>query len=195
MPWWNRPQTLFDMSTTELRKQDKLLDIDVRKLQRRLDGVLADKQKLFQQGAKEKSPEGRRMLAQQFEMKTAEQLMLGRQMNIRMKEKMTIQRLSLCRESRAHTRAEGFRISAKDIAKIQGLIENDAVRSDLYQQQLDDILSIGHEVDEAAILGISAGSQQVMDVWEQMDTGLIQDEQEAFGEADKRVREKQKADE
>ena len=40
---------------------------------------------------------------------------------------------------------------------------------------------------------LTPGSQHVLDVWEQMDTGLMKDTSEAFDEADRRVRERHQA--
>ena len=53
----------------------------------------------------------------------------------------------------------------------------------------------GYEVflAEEGESALSPGSQQVLDVWEQMDTGLIKDAGEAFDEADRRVRERHQA--
>jgi hypothetical protein len=47
-------------------------------------------------------------------------------------------------------------------------------------------------VDEGRA-GLSEAGRSVLKVWEQMDTGLIKDTSEAFEEADRRVREQQKA--
>ena len=58
--------------------------------------------------------------------------------------------------------------------------------------KLDDMLKIGREEGEGSL---SPGSQQVLDIWDQMDTGLMKDSGEAFEEADRRVRERHKASE
>ena len=72
------------------------------------------------------------------------------------------------------------------------MIESDAVSTEMYQERLDEILSLGAEADEGKT-GLSESGQTVMDIWDKMDTGLIADKNEAFDEADRRVREQQSA--
>ena len=66
------------------------------------------------------------------------------------------------------------------------LIETDAVRAEVYQERLDEILSVGAEIDQGAA-SISDAGQSVMNVWEKMDAGAITDQNEAFDEADRSV--------
>jgi hypothetical protein len=135
------------------------------------------------------------VLAQEFEMKTSEQLMLARQLNIRSKEMLTVSRLRMLRENAERAALHGNRlglISEKDLLRLSRLIENDAITAEMYQQRLDEVLAIGAGVDEGRA-GLSEAGQSVLKVWEQMDTGLIKDRSEAFEEADRRVREQQKA--
>jgi hypothetical protein len=83
-------------------------------------------------------------------------------------------------------------ISEKDILKLGKLIENDAVRAEVYQERLDEVLAIGAGVDEGTT-GLSEAGQTVMDVWDKLERGAIGDQAEAFDEADRRVRERQQA--
>lgn len=187
----NKP--LSRMNRSELRQQELLLEKERDQLLKKVEKLAREKQTLFQRGQAEKTPEVRRMLAQEFELKTSEQLMLGRQLNIRTKEAMTVTRMRMLRENAERTRAYGDRagmISERDVMTLQRLIENDAVSTEMYQERLDEILVMGAEVDQGAT-GIGAAGQQVMDIWEKMDTGLISDAQEGFEEADRRVREHQ----
>ena len=76
-----KEKTLSELSTAELRREEILLTKDRDKLFKKVEQVAADKQKIFQQGATQKSPELRKALAMQFELKTQEQLLVGRQLN------------------------------------------------------------------------------------------------------------------
>ena len=190
-----RKKPLSQMTRSELRRQELMLEKDRTQLMNRLTKLADSKQKLFERGAKERSPEVRRMLAQDFELKTSEQLMIGRQLNIRSKEMMTVSRLRMLRENADRAAGTGSRlglVSEKDILRLGKLIENDAIKTDLYRERLDEILKLGAEVDEGAATFTEAG-QSVMDVWEQMDRGALEDAGEAFDEADRRVREQQSA--
>jgi hypothetical protein len=186
-------KSLSSMNRQELRRQELLLDKECTQLLKRIEKIGAEKQTLFERGAGEKLPELRRMLAQQFEVKTSEQLMISRQLNIRSKESMTVTRLRLLRENAERAKAHGSKlglVSEKDLIRLGKLIETDAISTEMYQKRLDEILSLGAEVDEGGT-GLSEAGRQVMDIWEKMDTGLIADKTEAFDEADRRVREQQ----
>jgi hypothetical protein len=189
-----RKKRLSQMTRSELRRQELLLEKERTRLLNRMTRIATDKQKLFDQGVGERVPEVRKMLAQEFELKTTEQLMLARQLNIRSKEMMTVSRLRMLRESadRMGTGTSLGRISEADILKLGRLIESDSIRAEVYQEKLDEILSVGAEVDQGAA-AISRAGQGVMDVWEKMDRGAIADAQEGFDEADRSVREKQAA--
>ena len=188
-----RDKPLSKMTRRELRRQELLLEKDRGQVLKRVEKLAAQKQSLFEKGANEKTPEVRRMLAQEFELRTSEQLMLSRQLNIRTKEMMTVTRIRMLRENSERAKAHGNKlglVSEKDIARLGKLIESDAISSEMYQQRLDGILSLGASVDEGAA-GLSEAGQSVMDIWDKMDGGLITDGNEAFDEADRRVREQQ----
>jgi hypothetical protein len=192
-----RRKPLSQMTRSELRRKELLLEKDRNQLLNKINKLAADKQALFDRGAKEKTPEVRRALAQEFEMKTSEQLMLSRQLNVRSKEMLTVSRLRMLRENADRARETGGRlglVSEKDLLRLGTLIENDSIKTEMYQQRLDDILKIGVEVEDSGI-ALSETGQSVLDVWDQMDRGAIVDAGEGFDEADRRVREQQAAPE
>lgn len=188
-----RQKPLSQMTRSELRRQELLLEKERDRLLNRVTDVAKKKQDIFERGAKEKTPEVRRALAQQFELHTTEQLMLARQLNIRSKEALTVGRLRMLRENAERAEATGSKlglVGEKDLIALEKLIENDAVTAEMYQERLDSMLRVGLDEGES---GLSAGSQQVLDIWDKVDTGLIKDAAEAFDEADRRVREHHKA--
>lgn len=191
-----RKKPLSEMTRAELRRQELLLEKDRNQLLRKVTKLAEDKQALFGRGAAASTPEVRRMLAQEFELRTTEQLMLARQLNIRSKEMMTVTRLRMQRENadRMGRSARLGLISEKDLLRLSRLIESDAVRSDVYQERLDEVLAAGREVDEGAS-GLSEAGATVLDVWNKMDQGVIQDAGEGFEEADRSVRERHAAPE
>ncbi len=187
-----RRKPLSQMTRKELRTQELTLEKERNLLVKRVEKIGREKQKLFEQGRKETSPEVRRMVAQEFDLKTTEQLMLSRQLNVRTKEMLTVSRLRMIRENHERAQVAGDRIgmiSERDLMGLGKLIEDDAVTTEMYQERLDSLLEIGAEIDEGAA-GISEGGQAVMDIWEKMDAGSIEDADEAFDEADRRVRER-----
>jgi len=187
-----RRKTLASMSVAELRAQEMLLANERDRLQARVRKLAAEKQKIVEQGAREKTPEMRRTYAQQFDLLHTEQMMVARQLNLRSKELLTVGRLRMLREN-AGPGALGDRgrvnIREGDLALIGRLIENDQITSEVYQERLDEILSLGQAADEAAT-GLSPTGQELLKIWNDMDAGLIRDTQEAFDEAERRVRER-----
>ncbi len=186
-----RKKPLSRMTRAELRRQELLLEKDRNQLLRKIEKIAKDKQQLFERGAQEKTPELRRVLAQEFEIRTTEQLMLARQLNIRSKEMLTVSRLRMLRESadRAGSSNKLGLVSEIDLLRLSKLIESDSVRSEIYQERLDEILTIGASAEEGEA-GLSEAGKSVINVWEKMDTGTITDTNEAFDEADRSVRER-----
>ena len=182
-----RKRPLSKMTRSELRRQELLLEKDRTQLLNRVNKIAKDKQGLFERGAQEKTPEVRRALAQEFDLKTTEQLMLARQLNVRSKEMLTVSRLRMLRENadRAGTSNALGLISQVDMLRLGKLIEADSIRAEVYQERLD---------DEGAA-GLSEAGQSVMDVWDKMDAGAIADAAEGFDEADRSVRERHAAPE
>lgn len=190
-----RKKPLSQLTRSELRRKELMLEKDRTRLVNRIKKLAVQKQEVFQKGSQEKTPEVRRMLAQEFEMKTSEQLMISRQLNIRSKEFLTVSRLRMLRENADRARETGGKlgmVSEKDILAIGKLIESDSIKSEVYQERLDELLHIGAEVDEGAA-ALSDAGQTVMGIWDRMDDGTIADATEAFDEADRRVREQQAA--
>ncbi|MEK6675859.1 MAG: hypothetical protein AABZ47_09415 [Planctomycetota bacterium] len=191
-----RKKPLSQMTRSELRRQELLLEKERARLLNRVTTIAKDKQVLFERGAKEKTPEVRRVMAQEFELKTTEQLMLARQLNIRSKEMLTVSRLRMLRENadRAGQTGKLGLVSEVDLVRLSKLIESDSIKTEVYQERLDEVLSIGATADEGAA-GLSEAGQTVVRVWEKMDQGVITDQTEGFDEADRSVRERQAAPE
>ncbi len=188
-----RQKRLSEMTRSELRRQELLLNRERDQLIARIEKLGNERKNLFEKGRAEKSPEVRKVLAQEFDLKMTEQLMSTRQLNIRSKEALTVTRMRMLRENAERASARGSKlglITEKDLVMMERMIENDSITAEMYQQRLDEMLKVGLEAGEGAL---SPGSQQVLDVWEQMDTGLIEDAEHAFDEADRRTRERHKA--
>jgi hypothetical protein len=194
---FGKTKTLSDLSKQELRKEEILLTKQRDRLFKRIEQISVDKQKIFTQGATQKSPELRKALAQDFELKTQEQLMAARELNLRSKELMTVSRLRMVKENQAQGKALGrLNVTDKDVAKITSWIEDDAVTQDMYMERLDAILETGAQADKDALAaaGLTSAGQELMDIWNQMDRGAMKQD-EGFEEADKAVRQRHAAKE
>ncbi len=183
-------KTLSELNRQELRKEEILLTKQRDRLFKRIEQISTNKQKIFQQGATQKSPELRKSLAQQFEMETQEQLMAARELTLRSKELMTVSRLRMVKENTERGKGAGrLNLTDKDVAKITQWIEDDAVSQDVYRDRLDSLLELGNQSDKDALesAGLTSAGQELMNIWNDMDRGAVKPEQ-AFDAADKAVR-------
>ena len=190
---FGRKKTLSELDRQELRKEEILLTKQRDRLFKRIEQISLDKQKIFKQGATQKSPELRKALAQDFELKTQEQLMSARELNMRSKELLTVSRLRMVKENTEKGRALGrLNLTDKDVAKISQWIEDDSVSQDMYLERLNTILDLGAQSDKDAMAaaGLTSAGQELMNIWNEMDRGAMK-EDEAFQEADRAVRRKQ----
>src|SRR5579862_5109976 len=188
-------KTLSQLNRQELRKEEILLTKQRDRLFKRIEQISTDKQKIFQQGATQKSPELRKALAQDFELKTQEQLMSARELTLRSKELMTVSRLRIIKENNENGKATGrLNLTDKDVAKISQWIDDDAVGQDVYQDRLDTLLELGSQSDKDALAssGLTQAGQELMNIWNDLDKGAVKPDQ-AFEAADKAVRKKHTA--
>lgn len=183
-------KSLSELSRQELRREEILLTKERDKLFKRVETIAVEKKKIFEQGAQQKSPELRKSLAMQFEMKTQEQLMVAKELNIRSKELMTVGRLRMVQENRSRGKSLGrLNVSEKDVARISQWIEDDAVTAEMYNERLDQVLEIGEQADRDALAGakLKEAGTEIMDLWSEMDRGNMQTD-EALDQADKAAR-------
>jgi hypothetical protein len=187
---FGKKKTLSELSRQELRREEILLEKNRDRLFKKIEQIGVEKQKIFQQGATQKSPDLRKSLALQFEMKTQEQLMVARELNLRSKELMTVSRLRMVQENRQKGKALGrLNVTDKDVARISSWIEDDAVSQELYSERLDQILELGEQADRDALAGttLKEAGTEIMNIWSDMDRGVMKQD-EAFEEADKAAR-------
>ncbi|MCC7351404.1 MAG: hypothetical protein IT446_12630 [Phycisphaerales bacterium] len=187
---FGRKKTLSELDRQELRKEEILIGKQRDRLFRRIEEITTAKQKIFQQGAAQKSVELRKALAQDFELKSQEQLMAARELNLRSKELLTVSRLRMIKENQQGGRALGrLNLTDKDVARISQWIEDDTVGQDMYQQRLDGILEMGAESDKDALanVGLTQAGQELMNIWNDMDRGAVKEDQ-AYKDADEAVR-------
>jgi len=188
-------KTLSELSRQELRKEELILGKQRDRLFKRIEQIGAQKQSIFQQGAKQKSPELRKALAQDFELKMQEQLMSARELNLRSKELLTVSRLRMIKENQERGKALGrLNLTDKDVARIGSWIEDDAVTQDAYQDRLDSILDLGAQADKDSVqrAGLTQAGQELLSIWNDMDNGAVKPEQ-AFEKADSAVRQRHAA--
>ena len=189
-----KEKTLSELTPAELRREEILITRERDKLFKKIETISKEKQTIFQQGATQKSPELRKALAMQFELKTQEQLQVGRQLNVRSKELLTVSRVRMLKENAPKMSGAMGRLNLteKDVARISGWIEDEAVTQDMYLERLDEMIGLGAQADKDALAksGLSSAGQELMNIWNDLDRGQVKEE-DAFEEADRAVRNKQ----
>jgi len=184
-----RKKGLMSLSRTELRRQELLLGKQRDQLVRKIETLAGAKRDLFAKGAAADSAQVRQALAAEFEARTNEQLLYGRQLNIRTKELLTVTRVRLIRENRATAKSLGLgRIGERDMIRLAAMVEDDAISSEVYGQRLDELLSAAADADKAALGEPSDATETLMNIWKRMDAGAIADPADAFCQADEQVR-------
>lgn len=187
-----REKTLSEMSRIELRKQEALLTRQRDKLLDRIEQLARQKQTIFQRGAESKSPELRKALAQDFELRTQEQAQSARELNLRGKELLTVSRIRMVRENNERGLGTGrLNITDRDMAKLGKWINDDAVGQDLYQERLNTLLEMSQAADSANAEGTSQAQQELLHLWSEMDSGGVSKEA-AYDQADRALRERMK---
>lgn len=187
---FGRSKTLSQLTRQELRKEEILLTKHRDKLFSQIEQLAVTKQKIFKQGASMKSPELRKALAQDFELRTQEQMMAARELNIRSKELLTVSRLRMVKENQGRGRALGrLNVTEKDVARIGQWIEDDSITQEMYQERLDQVLEAGAEADKSALGSsqLNTDGQELLNIWDQMDRGRLKQD-EGFERADQVAR-------
>lgn len=183
-------KTLSELSALELRKEEILIGKQRERLLKKVEELAQQKQKIFNTGSTQKSPELRKALAMDFELKTQEQVLSAKELNLRSKELLTVSRLRIVQENREKGRGRGrLNITARDVSKINGWIDDDTVGQDMYMQKLDMILEAGQSADGEDLenAGLSAAGQELMAIWDDVDRGHVEADK-AFDQADAAVR-------
>ena len=187
---FGRNKSLSQLSRQELRREEILLTKRRDKLFGKIDDVAKKKHEIFRQGKQSSSPELRKALAQDFELKTQEQLMAARELNLRSKELMTVARLRLAKENKENGKASGrLNVTSRDMTKLAMWLESDAVSQEVYAERLDSLLEIGADSDLDAIesAGLTKAGSDLMHLWEQLDAGEMEEEA-AYEQAEKSSR-------
>ncbi len=188
-------KSLSELTRQELRREEIIIEKQRDRLFKKVETISTDKQKIFKQGSTQKSPELRKALAMQFEMKSQEQLMAARELNLRTKELMTVSRLRLVQESREKGSALGrLNLNEKDVARISQWMDDDTINQDVYRERLDSLLELGAQGDKDALesAGLTSAGQELMNIWNDMDRGAVKQE-DAFQQADDAVRKRTRA--
>jgi hypothetical protein len=186
-----RNKSLTQLSPAELRKKEILIGKAREKLMQKIETLAGDKKRLFEQG-KTAPVELRKALAGEFEIKTRQQLLTAREMNVRSKELLTVGRVRMMKESQAASdRGARLNVTERDFVKLTQWITDDTISQEMYVERLDELLAQGESADRDAMAASPLGDagSEVLRQWERLDRGEVQTD-EALSEAERAVRQR-----
>ncbi len=166
---------LTDLSLEELRVEEKRLEIRENQYLNQVDKLDKQREEVFNQGAKTKSPARRRIYARRFEESSQRIGMLERELSRTVKELMTLGRIRSIMERKRSVGAANLleRLSDEDVGKIMGLLEDDKINEEVYVGKLDMLLGV---VNDPAYETSDMGNEgmEVLKTWERMDEGELE---------------------
>ena len=172
---FKRRKGIGDLSLEELRVEEKRLEIRENQYLNQVDKLDKQREEVFNQGAKTKSPARRRIYARRFEENSQRIGMLEKELSRVVKELMTLGRIRAIMERKRGVGAANIleRLSDEDVGKIMGLLEDDKINEEVYVQKLDMLLGV---VNDPAYESQDIGNEgmEVLKTWEKMDEGDLE---------------------
>jgi hypothetical protein len=169
---------LLDLSLEEIRVEEKRLEIRENQHLRKMETYDKQREEIFHQGAKTRSPARRRIYARRFGECSQRVALVERELTRVVKELMTLTRVRgiLERKRQIPVRNVLEKLSDADLGRLSVMLEDDKISGEVYLQKLDTVLGV---VNDPAYDAGEIGDEglEVLKTWEQMDEGEIE-----FGE-------------
>lgn len=184
-----------DLSLEQVKREEIKLGIRETQTLSKLEKLEKEREDIFSKGMKIKSPPRRRQLARLYEMKSSGVKTLERELSILSKEITTISALKLALERRSTGKEGVSRILERvDEARLMTYLEDDKITQEMYLEKLNGVLSTVTDGASQITEDLGKEGSEVMDVWQKMDEGEIENFADGLKMADKAVRQKEKRD-
>ena len=182
-----------DVTLVEVKREEIKLGIREKQTIAKLERIEKEKEEIFAKGAKIKSPSRRRQLARLFDLKGQGLKLLEHELSVLSKELTTLAALKLALERREKSKEGiGHILNRVDEARLMTVLEDDKISQEMYAEKLTEVMGIMDEGMKTEVESLGREGDEVMNVWQKMDDGEIEDVGEAIKLADKAVREKEK---
>ncbi len=180
-----------DLTLDQVKREEIRLQIRENQTLGKLEKLEKEREDIFAQGSKVKSPPRRRQLARLYELKSSGVKTLERELAVLSKEITTVSALKLALERREMSR-EGLShlLNRVDEAELMTCLEDDKITQEMYLEKLNNVLSTVTEGASQITEQLGKEGGEVMEVWQKMDEGEIENFEEGFKLADRKVREK-----
>jgi len=182
-----------ELTLDEVKREEIRLNIRENQTLGRLERLEKEREQIFAQGSKVKSPPRRRQLARLYELKSNGVKTLERELAVISKELTTMSALKLALERREMSREGLSRLLQRvDEAELMTCLEDDKISQEMYAEKLTEVMGVLDEGMRSEVESLGREGDEVMQVWQKMDDGEIENFDEAIKLADRAVREKEK---
>jgi hypothetical protein len=182
-----------ELTLDQVKREEIKLGIRESQTLAKLEKLEKEREDIFAKGLKIKSPPRRRQLARLYEMKSSGVKMMERELGILSKEITTISALKMALERRQPSKDGVSRILERvDEAKLMTYLEDDKISQEMYLEKLNGVLSTVTDGAQQITEDLGREGSEVMQVWQKMDEGEIENFTDGLKLADKAVREKEK---
>ena len=170
---FRRRKRLTDLSLEELRVEEKRLEIRENQHINQVDKLEKQREEIFNQGSKTKSPARRRIYARRFNETSQRVSIVERDLSRVVKELMTLNRIRVILERQRQVPGSKnllANLTDEDLGKITSLLEDDRIGEEVYLGKLDLVLGV---VNDPAYDTQDIGNEgmEVLKTWEAMDEG------------------------
>jgi hypothetical protein len=172
---FKRQKRLSKLTIKDIRYEEKRLEIRENQLTAKLDKVDKEREEIFHQGAKTRSPSRRRIYARRFQQLSQRTGLTERELMRVGKELLTVGRLRAILERKDSPVGTNIleKLKDEDMIKLSAMLEDDRITEEMYVSKLD--LTLGVVSDPAYEPGeIGQEGLEVLKTWEQMDEGELE---------------------
>src|SRR5262245_58906905 len=170
-----------ELTLVEVQREEKRLEIRENQTIAKLERVEKEKEEIFAKGSKIKSPSRRRQLARQYDLKSQGTKMLERELGLLSKELTTIKALKLALERREMSKQGiGHILNRVDEAELMTMLEDDKISQEMYAEKLTEVMSTLNDSSLKGIEILGREGDEVMQVWQKMNDGEIEDDDAAI---------------
>ena len=182
-----------DISLDQVKREDIKLGIRENQTLAKLEKLEKEREEIFSRGMKIKAPARRRQFARLYDARSAGVKQLERELAILSKEITTISALKMALE-RQRSSKEGVSniLQRLNEAELMTYLEDDRITQEMYLEKLNSLLSTVGEGAAQITESLGKEGSEVMDVWQRMDEGEIENFEDGLKMADRAVRRKEK---
>jgi hypothetical protein len=156
----------------DARRESIRLNIQEQRLTGSIEKLNREREALFRQGQKEKTPSKRRILARQFEEKSTRIKITERELVLVSKAATVMSRVRSAMERRGPRGGLLEGLNEKQIFQIEALIQDANIKDELFDAKLNDVLGIITET-EAVTAELGEEGSDVLKTWEKLDEGEL----------------------